>query len=34
MSQVGARVSSVRTIKPEGSRAASTEIYLAGKGFA
>ena len=29
-----ARFSDVRTLKPEGSRAASIEIYLAGKGFA
>ena len=28
------RFSDVRTLKPEGSRAASIEIYLAGKGFA
>jgi 23S rRNA (uridine2552-2'-O)-methyltransferase len=32
--RMAARFSDVRTIKPEGSRAASTEIYLAGKGFA
>jgi len=24
----------VRTLKPEGTRAASTEVYVAGKGFA
>jgi 23S rRNA (uridine2552-2'-O)-methyltransferase len=29
-----ARFSDVRTLKPEGSRATSIEIYLAGKGFA
>ena len=32
--RMAARFSSVRTLKPEGSRAASTEIYLSGKGFA
>jgi 23S rRNA (uridine2552-2'-O)-methyltransferase len=32
--QMAARFSDVRTLKPEGSRAASIEIYLAGKGFA
>jgi 23S rRNA U2552 (ribose-2'-O)-methylase RlmE/FtsJ len=31
---MAARFSDVRTLKPEGSRAASIEIYLAGKGFA
>jgi len=28
------RFSVVRTLKPEGTRAASTEVYVAGKGFA
>jgi 23S rRNA (uridine2552-2'-O)-methyltransferase len=32
--RMAARFAEVRTLKPEGSRAASTEIYLAGKGFA
>jgi 23S rRNA (uridine2552-2'-O)-methyltransferase len=32
--RMAARFSDVRTLKPEGSRAASIEIYLAGKGFA
>ena len=32
--RMAARFSDVRTIKPEGSRAASIEIYVAGKGFA
>ena len=32
--RMGARFSEVRTLKPEGSRAESTEVYLAGKGFA
>jgi 23S rRNA (uridine2552-2'-O)-methyltransferase len=32
--QMAARFSDVRTIKPDGSRAASIEIYLAAKGFA
>jgi len=31
--RLAARFSDVRTLKPEGSRAESTEIYLAGKGF-
>ena len=30
---MAARFSEVKTIKPEGSRAQSIEIYLAGKGF-
>jgi len=32
--RMAARFSDVRALKPEGSRAASPEIYLAGKGFA
>jgi len=32
--RMAARFSDVRTVKPDGSRAESTEIYLAGKGFA
>jgi 23S rRNA (uridine2552-2'-O)-methyltransferase len=32
--RMAARFSDVRTVKPEGSRTESTEIYLAGKGFA
>jgi 23S rRNA (uridine2552-2'-O)-methyltransferase len=32
--RMAARFSDVRTLKPEGSRAQSAEIYLAGKGFA
>jgi 23S rRNA (uridine2552-2'-O)-methyltransferase len=32
--RMASRFSDVRALKPEGSRAASTEIYLAGKGFA
>jgi 23S rRNA (uridine2552-2'-O)-methyltransferase len=32
--RMAARFSEVRTLKPEGSRAQSIEIYLAGKGFA
>jgi 23S rRNA (uridine2552-2'-O)-methyltransferase len=32
--RMAARFSDVRTLKPEGSRAQSIEIYLAGKGFA
>jgi len=32
--RMAGRFSDVRTLKPEGSRAASIEIYLAGKGFA
>lgn len=32
--QMGARFSDVRLVKPEGSRAESTELYLVGKGFA
>jgi len=32
--RMAARFSDVRTVKPEGSRAQSIEIYLAGKGFA
>ena len=32
--RLAARFSEVRTLKPEGSRAQSIEIYLAGKGFA
>ena len=32
--RMAARFSDVRTVKPEGSRATSIEIYLAGKGFA
>jgi 23S rRNA (uridine2552-2'-O)-methyltransferase len=32
--RMAARFSDVRTLKPEGSRAASIEIYVAGKGFA
>jgi 23S rRNA (uridine2552-2'-O)-methyltransferase len=32
--RMAARFSEVRTVKPEGSRAQSIEIYLAGKGFA
>ena len=31
--RLSARFAEVRTVKPEGSRAESTEIYLAGKGF-
>jgi 23S rRNA (uridine2552-2'-O)-methyltransferase len=31
--RMSARFAEVRTVKPEGSRAESTEIYLAGKGF-
>ena len=32
--RMAARFSEVRLLKPEGSRAQSTEMYLAGKGFA
>ena len=32
--RMAVRFSDVRTVKPDGSRAESTEIYLAGKGFA
>jgi 23S rRNA (uridine2552-2'-O)-methyltransferase len=32
--RMGGRFSSVKLLKPEGSRAASTELYLVGKGFA
>ena len=32
--RMAARFSDVRTLKPEGSRAQSIEVYLAGKGFA
>jgi 23S rRNA (uridine2552-2'-O)-methyltransferase len=32
--RMAARFSDVRALKPEGSRATSAEIYLAGKGFA
>jgi 23S rRNA (uridine2552-2'-O)-methyltransferase len=32
--RMAAHFSEVRTLKPEGSRAQSIEIYLAGKGFA
>jgi 23S rRNA (uridine2552-2'-O)-methyltransferase len=32
--RMAARFSDMRTVKPEGSRAQSIEIYLAGKGFA
>ena len=32
--RMAARFSDVRTVKPDGSRAESAEIYLAGKGFA
>jgi 23S rRNA (uridine2552-2'-O)-methyltransferase len=32
--RMAARFSDVRTLKPDGSRAESAEIYLAGKGFA
>jgi 23S rRNA (uridine2552-2'-O)-methyltransferase len=32
--RMSTRFSEVRTLKPDGSRAESTEIYLAGKGFA
>jgi 23S rRNA (uridine2552-2'-O)-methyltransferase len=32
--RMAARFSDVRTLKPDGSRAQSAEIYLAGKGFA
>jgi 23S rRNA (uridine2552-2'-O)-methyltransferase len=32
--RMSASFAEVRTVKPEGSRAESTEIYLAGKGFA
>jgi len=32
--RMATRFSDVRALKPEGSRAASPELYLAGKGFA